>query len=240
MLENIKNEIIKYGNIIDHKSFSPGTSGNISARYGDKIIITASGSSNGNLSSDDLILIDFNGNEVGDCETGNREQETEAKSKKQKAKSDEHAFYPLPFAFCPKKASSEKMLHVEFYKKRKDINAIIHVHPPFLSSFAAARQSLEEPVMAENVFYFGKIPLADYALPSSMALVSNTAKYFDDYNAVLMANHGFVVGDTDLKQAYLKLELAESYAQIVLNAKILGGAVLLSDKEVAEIEALKN
>ncbi len=139
-----------------------------------------------------------------------------------------------------KKASSEKLLHIEFYKKRPDINAIIHVHPPFLSAFAAARKSLEEPVMAENVYYFGKIPLADYALPSSMQLVNNTAKYFDEYNAVLMANHGFIVGDTDLIQAYLKLELAESYAQVVLNATILGGPILLNENEVKEIEALKN
>lgn len=206
-LEQIKNEIIKYGEIIDSKDYSPGTSGNLSVRFGDKIIITASGSSNGNLSYEDLILIDFSGNcidEIG------------------------------------KKPSSEKLLHVEFYKKRPDINAIIHVHPTFLSSFAAARQSLEDPVMAENVFYFGKIPLADYALPSSKELVDNTAKHFDNHNAVLMANHGFIVGDKDLEQAYLKLELAESYAQVVLNAKLLGGAVLLSEKEVAQIEALKN
>ena len=33
--------------------------------------------------------------------------------------------------------------------------------------------------MAENVFYFGGIPLADYALPSTMELVENTAKFFD-------------------------------------------------------------
>lgn len=204
-LEQIKNEIIKYGDIIDVKEFSPGTSGNISVRYGDKIIITSSGSSNGNLAYEDLVVMDFEGN----VENGE------------------------------KKASSEKLLHVEFYKKRPDINAIIHVHPPFLSAFAAARKSLEEPIMAENVFYFGGIPLADYAMPSSMELVNNTAKYFDSYNAVLMANHGFVVGDVDLTQAYLKLELAESYAQVVLNAKILGGAVLLSEKEVAAIEALK-
>jgi len=139
-----------------------------------------------------------------------------------------------------KKASSEKMLHVEFYKKRPDINAIIHVHPPYLSSFAAAGKNLEAPVMAENVYYFGKIPLAKYALPSSMELVNNTAKYFDKYNAILMANHGFIVGDIDIQQAYLKLELAESYAQVVLNATLLGGPVLLSAKEVKEIEALKN
>lgn len=204
-LDQIKNEIIKYGDIVDVKGFSPGTSGNISCRFEDKILISSSGSSNGDLAYEDLILIDFSGNVI----EGN------------------------------KKASSEKMLHVEFYKKRPDINSIIHVHPPFLSAFAAARKSLEEPVMAENVFYFGKIPLAEYALPSSKMLVDNTAKYFDKYNAVLMANHGFIVGDIDIAQAYLKLELAESYAQVVLNATLLGGAVLLNEKEVAEIEALR-
>lgn len=206
-LNDVKDEIIKYGNIIDAKGFSPGTSGNLSARFGDKIIITSSGSSNGGLTYEDLVLIDFDGNSVE----------------------------PSSIA----KPSSEKMLHVEFYKKRPDIDAVIHVHPNFLSTFAAARKALDEPVMAENVYYFGKIPLAEYALPSSMELVKNTAEYFDEYNAVLMANHGFVVGDVNLKEAYLKLELAESYAQIVFNATLLGGAVLLNKKEVSEIEALK-
>lgn len=205
-IEQLKNELIKYGDIIDSKGFSPGTSGNLSVRFEDKILITSSGSSNGDLAYEDLILIDFEGNLI------------EGK----------------------KKPSSEKMLHVEFYKKRPDINAIIHVHPTFLSSFAAARKALDEPVMAENVYYFGKIPLADYGLPSSMELVNNTAKFFEKYNAILMANHGFIVGDVDLEQAYLKLELAESYAQVVLNAKLLGGAVLLNKEEVAQIISLKS
>lgn len=204
-LEQLKNEIIKYGDIVDIKGFSPGTSGNISCRYGDKIVISASGSSNGDLAYEDLVVIDFDGNVIEGA----------------------------------KKASSEKMLHVEFYKKRPDVNAIIHVHPPFLSSFAVARKNLEAPAMAENVYYFGKIPLADYALPSSKDLVDKTAKYFDKHNAVLMANHGFIVGDINIAQAYLKLELAESYAQVILNATILGGPVLLTDTEVAQIEALK-
>lgn len=204
-IKNIKDEIIKYGDIIDKKSFSPGTSGNISVRVEDKIIITTSGSSNGALTCDDLVVIDFDGNLVEGA----------------------------------RKASSEKMLHIWIYKKRPDISAIIHVHPPFLSGFAAARKPLDEPIMAENVFYFGKIPLADYAMPSSIALVENTVKFFDKYDAVLMANHGFVAGSSNIKDAYLKVELAESYAQVVLNAKILGGAVPLSDKDVADIEALK-
>jgi len=207
-LEQIKNQIIKYGDIIDAKGFSPGTSGNLSVRYEDKILITSSGSSNGDLAYEDLVLIDFEGNSLEPSSS--------------------------------KKASSEKMLHVEFYKKRPDVKAIIHVHPECLSAFAIARKALDEPFMAENVFYFGRIPLADYALPSSNELVVNTAKFFNEYSAILMANHGFIVGDVDLVQAYLKLELAESYAQVVLNANLLGGAVALSEKEVADIEALKN
>ena len=204
-LKKIKSEIIEYGKLAGIKNFTPGYSGNFSARFEDKILITSSGFSNGYLSEDELVLIDFNGNLVeGD-----------------------------------KKPSSEKMLHVEFYKQRPDVNYIIHVHSPYLSSFACCHIPLDEPIMAENVFYFGEIPLAEYGLPSSMDLVEKTAKYFKDYDAVLMANHGFIVGDKTIKDAFLKLELAESYAQVVFNTKMMGGAVLFTQKEVDEINSLK-
>ena len=204
-LKKIKSEIIEYGKLAGIKNFTPGYSGNFSGRFEDKILITSSGSSNGYLSEDELVLIDYNGNLV----EGN------------------------------KKPSSEKMLHVEFYKQRPDVNYIIHVHSPYLSSFACCHIPLDEPIMAENVFYFGEIPLAEYGLPSSMDLVEKTAKYFKDYDAVLMANHGFIVGDKTIKDAFLKLELAESYAQVVFNTKMMGGAVLFTQKEVDEINSLK-
>lgn len=204
-LDNLKKELIEYGKLAGVKNFTPGYSGNFSARYGDKILITTSGSSNGYLSEEDLVLMDFEGNSL---EEG-------------------------------KKPSSEKMLHVEFYNQRPDVNYIIHVHPVFLSTFACCKIALDEPIMAENVFYFGQIPLAEYGLPGSMDLVEKTAKYFKDYDAVLMANHGFVVGDKTIKDAYLKLELAESYAQVVFNTKMMGGAVLFNQEQVDEINSLK-
>lgn len=204
-MKQIIKELIKYGKLAGEKNFTPGVSGNISARYGKNIIITTSGSANGYLTEDDFVVIDFDGNVV--------------KGKK--------------------KPSSEKMLHIEFYKLRPDINYILHVHSPYLSTFASCNKALDEPVMAENVFYFGQIPLAQYGLPSSMDLVEKTSKYFKDYNAVLMANHGFIVGDKTLKEAYLKLELAESYAQVVLQSKVLGGAILLNEEQVKEIYELR-
>jgi len=205
-LKEIKKELIEYGKIAGKKNFTPGISGNLSARYGNNIVITTSGSANGYLNEDDFVVIDFDGNVI----EGNR------------------------------KPSSEKMLHIEFYKIRPNINYIIHVHSPYLSTFASCRVPLDDPIMAENVFYFGQIPIAEYGLPSSNDLVEKTSKYFKEYNAVLMANHGFIVGDLTLKDAYLKLELAESYAQVVLNTKLLGGAILLNEHEVSQINNLKS
>ena len=200
-----ENEIIKYGRLCDTKNFTPGYSGNISARYKDGMLITTSGSANGYLKRNQIVYTDFEGKSIEKN----------------------------------KKPSSEKLLHIEIYKKRPEFNYIIHVHAPYLSSFASAGKDLLSPIMAENVFYFGGIPLAEYALPSSIELVNNTAKFFDKYDAVLMENHGFVVGSKTIEDAYLKLELAESYAQVVLNTMTLGGAKILSDEQAEQILNLR-
>ena len=203
--KRLEKEIIEYGRLCGIKNFTPGYSGNISARYRKGLLITASGSSNGYLKNNQIVYTDFDGKSL---EKG-------------------------------KKPSSEKFLHIEIYKQRPDINYIIHVHAPYLSTFASAGKDLMAPIMAENVFYFGGIPLAEYALPSTMELVDNTVKFFNDYDAVLMANHGFVVGAKTIKDAYLKLELAESYAQVVLNTEILGGAKYLTTEQEKEILELR-
>ena len=94
--------------------------------------------------------------------------------------------------------------------------------------------------MAENVFYFGGIPLAKYAMPSSEELVKNTAVFFDKYDAILMANHGVIIGSATLEDAYQKLEIAEEYAKTVIFARMLGGAVALSEEETNKVLALRN
>ena len=205
-IDKIKEEIIYYGKQAGVKNFTPGVSGNISARIGDRILITASGSANGYLAEDDIVTIDFNGNLIEGS----------------------------------KKPSSEKMLHVEYYKQRSDINCIFHMHSPYLSAFAACGKALDEPIMPENIFYFGQIPLAKYALPGSKKLVEETSKYFKDYNVILMANHGMISAGENIRDAYLKLELAESYAQVILMSKNIGTAKLLSEQEVEEINSLKH
>lgn len=206
MLDDLKSKLIEYGKLAGVKGFTPGFSGNLSARCGDKIIITATGTANGYLKEDDFAVIDFAGNVV----EGSR------------------------------RPSSEKMLHVKFYELRPEINYIFHVHSPYLTSFAASGMEMNENVLAEIVYCFGKIPLAKYALPGSVDLVENTSLYFKDYDVVLMENHGVIVGDSDVEQAYLKLELCEAYAKTLICSKILGGAKILPEIEVEKIYSLRN
>ncbi len=205
MLEKLKQELIEYGKLAGIKNFTPGFSGNLSARCDDKIVITATGTANGYLKEEDFAVIDFGGNVIEGC----------------------------------KKPSSEKMLHVKFYQDRPDINYIFHVHSPYLTAFAAAGKEMNEDVLAEIVYCFGKIPLAKYAIPGSQDLVDNTSVYFKDYDVVLMENHGVIIGDKDIQQAYLKLELCEAYAKTVICAKLLGGVKILPEEEVQKIYSLR-
>lgn len=201
-----KQEIIKYGKKLGEKNMTPATSGNISVRCGENVLISASGTCLADLSEDEIVLIDKESRVIeGD-----------------------------------KKASSEKNLHNAIYAMRPDINAIIHCHSPYVSAFAVCNIPLSKPIISENVFYFGEIPVAQYALPGSEKLVENTAKYFAKHNAVLLANHGIVIGAQDIKNAYYLMETAETFAQIYLNSMLLGGAKELCQKDIEEIYALKN
>lgn len=205
MQNKIIDEIIKYGTIAGNKGYTPGISGNISARFDDKIIITSSGSANGYLSKEDFSIIDFAGNRID----GN------------------------------KKPSSEKFLHIEFYKKRPEINCVFHLHSPCLTAYAASGIALDEKVSPEIIYCFNEIPLAEYAIPGSEELVKNTSIFFDNYDIVLMKNHGVITGSKNIKQAYLNIELAEEYAKTMIFTKILGGAKILPSVEVEKIYSLK-
>lgn len=200
-----RKEIIKYGKLLGEKNMSPATSGNISVRFDDNTLISASGTCLYDLTEEDIVLID------------------------KKAKVIDGT----------KKPSSEKNLHNAIYALRPDINAIVHCHSPYVSSFAVCHIPLSKPIISENVFYFGEIPIADYALPGSEQLVENTVKYFEKHDAVLLANHGIIIGANNLKNAYYLMETAETFAQIYINSIILGGAKELSQKDIEEIYKLK-
>ncbi len=138
------------------------------------------------------------------------------------------------------KPSSEKLMHLEIYKKRPDIKSIIHIHCPYITSFAVCHKKMDEAILPEFIFNFGTVPSAKYALPSSMKLAYEVSEYFKQgFNAVLMENHGLVAGGNTLKETFYRLESIQGYAKTYFAAKFLGKIHTLNKDEIKEIQNLK-
>jgi L-fuculose-phosphate aldolase len=136
-------------------------------------------------------------------------------------------------------ASSEFKMHKYIYEQRKDVNAIIHTHPVFATAFASAGIALDKPVFPEVYIFFGKIPLAKYATPSTGEVPASIEQYVKDYDAILLANHGLVTFGKTLEDAYFKTEKVEHIAQISFYARLLGGEKLLNKTQVKKLNDIK-
>src|SRR5260370_10992548 len=63
--------------------------------------------------------------------------------------------------------SSEMLMHLEVYRQRTDVRAVVHAHPPTATGFAVAGIPLDRAVLAEALATLGSVPIAAYATPST-------------------------------------------------------------------------
>ena len=136
--------------------------------------------------------------------------------------------------------SSEGKMHLEVYRGRPDVNAVVHAHPPVSTAFAVCRRGLETPYLSELVAGLGQVPCTtSFAMLSTEEVPESVRPYLADHNALLLANHGALAWGGDLWEAFDRLETVEHTAQIVLNAQLLGGGVPLTEAEVERLQGLR-
>jgi L-fuculose-phosphate aldolase len=131
--------------------------------------------------------------------------------------------------------TTEMAMHVAIYYARPDIQAVVHAHPPISTGFAVAGKALNLGLMPELIVTMGSVPLAEYGLPGTPALVDGMLPYVGKYNAILLANHGAVCYGQDLYQAYARMESLEHMARIALVAEMLGGPKVLPRVEIEKL-----
>lgn len=136
------------------------------------------------------------------------------------------------------KPSSEHPFHQSVYNSRPDIKAIIHAHPPALVSFSIARQIPDTRAIANAWRICGDIGYAGYELPGSEALGMKIEEQFlKGFNAVIMENHGAVIGGTSLADVYRRFETLEYCARTILYGKILGDVRYLGDEQISSFDS---
>jgi L-fuculose-phosphate aldolase len=138
-----------------------------------------------------------------------------------------------------REASSELLMHLEVYRSRPDVRAVVHAHPPTATGFAVAGIPLDRAVLAEVVTTLGSIPIAEYATPSTPELPAAVRKYIKAHDGLLLANHGALTVAGDVYAAYYKMETIEHFARISLVARQLGREHLLSREEVDRLQGLR-
>lgn len=130
------------------------------------------------------------------------------------------------------KPSSELDMHTIFYKRREDIQAIVHTHSVYAKTLSALRWSL--PAVSYLVAFAGKnVRCAKYASFGTKELAENAFAAMRDRYAVLLANHGLLAGAHNLPSAFNIAEEIEFCAEVYYRAKSIGEPVILDDDEMA-------
>lgn len=135
--------------------------------------------------------------------------------------------------------TSELALHLEVYRQRPEVNAVLHAHPPLTTAFSLAGISLEEFILPEVVMTLGVIPTASYATPTTTAVPESIQGLIERHDALILERHGALTVGRDLLEAYNKMEKLEHAALIIYSALSLGRVNLLPPREVEKLIQLR-
>ena len=135
--------------------------------------------------------------------------------------------------------SSELKMHLAVYRKRPDLKAVVHAHPPYATALTVAGESLERFFLPEAVLSLDKVPLSSYATPTTAEVPKAIENLITQSDTILLKNHGVLAGGKELWEAFFKMEMVEKLAQIYLIAKNLGKIDYLTPQQVKELEEIR-
>lgn len=102
------------------------------------------------------------------------------------------------------KVHSEIPIHVEIFKKRKDIFSVVHVHPFHTILLSSVFNGTIKVIGHSGMHFVGKIPFYDSLnLIRSKEQAVELAKVMGDKLYVLMKNHGIVTAGRTLEEAII-------------------------------------
>src|SRR5262249_40948539 len=129
--------------------------------------------------------------------------------------------------------------HLEIYKARPDVGAIVHAHPLTATAFTAGTTPIETALIGEAHYILGKPAMAQYALTGTDELAALVATAARGANIILLENHGVTALGRTLLEAFDRLELTEAAAQMTLIARQLDGVHTLTAAQKLELDELR-
>jgi len=137
------------------------------------------------------------------------------------------------------KPSKEVGVHLAMYRKRPRTGAVVHLHAPHCMALSCLADLDPKNALPALTPYFvmriGRLPLVPYFRPGDAALAGAVAQAAGQSHALLLTQHGMVVGGSDLDDAVSAAEELEETARLFLLIKDRPYRVLDRD-QVEELE----
>ena len=136
------------------------------------------------------------------------------------------------------KPSSELKMHLQAYRVRPDIHAVIHNHSAYATAFAVAGKPIAPKGFAEAMEIFEQIPVVPYGTPGTQEIADGFAATLPDYNAVLLENHGVLCIGPTIDLAFTEARAVEKIAKTMIMAQLLGGEKPIPDEMQPPLTAI--
>jgi L-fuculose-phosphate aldolase len=136
--------------------------------------------------------------------------------------------------------SSELPMHLEVYRQRSDVRAVIHAHPVFATALTVAGLAFPDDILPEVALTLGEVPVTEYASPSSDEDAEAIHVLIRDHSAILLRQHGALTVGQDLEQALLHLERVEHVAEVFWRAQMLGKVDRLTPEAQRRLAAIRD
>ena len=133
------------------------------------------------------------------------------------------------------KPSSDTASHLYIYRRRPDVNGVVHTHSPYATAFAALGRPIPVYLTAMADEFGGPVPCGGFALIGGEQIGQAVVESIGSSPAVLLKNHGvFTIGKT-AEAAVKAAVMVEDVARTVWLALQLGQPDEITPEDVAKL-----
>lgn len=208
--QSLCEEIVSIGRLMYDHGYAVANDGNISVRIdAERVMCTPSGLCKGMMRADQMIIVNMEGRKVGTVTAANRD-------------------------LVP---TSEMFMHLEVYRQRPDVQAVVHAHPPTTVALSIAGVSLADCMLPEVIVKLGLVPTAPYSTPASPEMVTAIQDLIVSHDGIILERHGTLTVGSCLLDAYMRMETLEQIAKITVVLEQLGKGAPLPPEQVEKLLA---
>jgi L-fuculose-phosphate aldolase len=205
--QDLRWALVEKARFMNASGLNKGTSGNLSVRHQDRMLITPSATPYEAMRPEHIALMRLDDRAEDGVFEG------------------------------PLRPSTEWRFHRDILRARPEVNAVVHTHSTYATVLAITRRPIPAVHYMIAAFGGTDIRCGGYARYGTQALSDHAIAALAGRNGCLLANHGMIaIGPSLDKAMWLAGEL-ETLAQQYYMASLVGGAVILDAAAIEETAA---